>query len=119
MYICRDCEKEFRKYKVIIETHNMTSSPYEEFHVCPICFSTNIKKKEANHCKCCGARMYKEGDYCNSTCRRRGELLWEMERQKKQAWLKSPLYLALKEVEEYNSEHGTNLSYGQYFSGVR
>ncbi len=116
MYCCQDCGKIFRKYKVITEKHNLTAMPYEEINVCPFCFSTNITKKQVNYCKCCGARMYKEGDYCNNTCRRRGEMLWEKERRKKQAWLEHPLYAALKEVEQYNKEHGTNLSYGQYFA---
>ena len=119
MYYCQDCEKEFRKLKVIIETHDLPSGPYEKYLVCPHCHSTNVKEKPAKYCGCCGARMSGDGDYCSAACKKRGEYLWAKERSQKERWEKHPLNLAIKEVERYNKEHGTNLSYGQYFAKVR
>lgn len=119
MYYCQDCEKEFKNKKVIIETHDLSSEPYERIEVCPFCNGTNVKKKPTRYCMCCGARMSGEGDYCSTTCRRRGEYLWAKERSQKEQWAKHPLNIAIKQVEQYNKEHGTNLSYGQFFAGVR
>ena len=119
MYYCQDCERTFKRLKRITETHSLPNEPYEHFFVCPFCKSANVKKKPVRHCKCCGARMYKEGDYCSAACRRRGEYLWETERRRKKEWEQHPLRLAIKEVEDYNKQTGKNLSYGQYFAGVR
>lgn len=118
MYYCKDCKKEFKIPKVINETHFMPSGE-EVYRVCPICLSKNVIKKPPRFCKYCGARLYVKGDYCNKTCERRAKEVWERERRRKRDWLASALYSAIKEVENYNKEHGTNLSYGQYFGVVK
>lgn len=119
MYYCKECEKEFKMPKVFFENHDCPYPHGEKSSLCPICLGENIIKREPRYCKCCGARLYKEGDYCNKTCKKRGEILWEMERQRKRDWQSSPLYNALKEVEDYNLQNNKNLSYGQYFAMVK
>ncbi len=60
--------------------------------------------------------MYKKGDYCSSSCKKRGEYLFETEKIRKKELFESPLYKAVREIEKYNKTHGTHLSYGQYFA---
>lgn len=119
MYYCQDCEKQFKNKKIITETHGLACEPYETLEVCPFCHGVNVKKLPVKYCMCCGARMTGTGDYCSAACRRRGEYLWAKQRSQKEKWDRHPLNLAIKEVEKYNKENGKNLSYGQYFAGVR
>ena len=116
MYACKDCKKIFKKYKTVTETHSLPDSPFEEFAICPFCDGKHIIILQVQHCKCCGARMYGKEDYCSDACKRRGEYLYALERKRKADWHAHPLYLAIKEVEEYNKRTGSNLSYGQYFA---
>ncbi len=116
MYACKDCKKTFKKYKTVTETHSLPDTPFEEIPACPFCGGRQIMILEVQHCKCCGARMYGKKDYCSEACRRRGEYLYALERKRRAAWLQHPLYLAIKEVEEYNRKTGRKLSYGQYFA---
>jgi len=118
VYYCQDCEKEFKLPKIIKEDHGQPEHN-EVFRVCPLCFSRNIIKRPPRFCKYCGARLYTEGDYCNKRCERLAHEVWERERKRKRDWLASPLYSAIKEVEEYNKTHGTALSYGQYFGVIK
>ncbi len=119
MYYCQDCKKEFKKLKKLIETHGHTFPPYEEFYLCPHCNSSRVKKLPTRHCACCGAKMSGQGEYCSTQCKTKGEYLWAKERRIKEYWQTHPLYEAVREVEKYNKENGKNLSYGQYFAGVR
>lgn len=116
MYYCQDCKKKFEHFKKVYETHGLDCPPYEIFYVCPHCGSAHIKKIERYYCKCCGARIFKPTDYCSPACKKRGEYLWEMQRKRKKELLESPIYKAVREIEAYNRENGTNLSYGQYFA---
>ncbi|MCQ2478074.1 MAG: hypothetical protein MJ091_02490 [Clostridia bacterium] len=71
------------------------------------------------HCRCCGARL-KDGktEYCNERCRRRGQRLWRLEQIRRRKWLSDPIGHTVRNVEEYNKSHGTNLSYGQFVAQV-
>ncbi len=120
MYICQDCEKEFNLPEKIFEKHGLTERPFEAISVCPECGSSKITQKVFSHCRCCGAKL-RDGsrEYCDSTCRRRGEKMWADQRKRLKEREKNPLILAIREVEAYNKANGSRLSYGQYFSGRR
>lgn len=117
MYYCTDCKKKFFDPKIYFERHGLDSPPYEKIMLCPYCESEDIAYIEARHCKCCGARLSydNKGDYCNKACETRGKRLFELEAKRRKLRLVSPLYAAVRAVEEYNKEHGTNLSYGTYY----
>lgn len=42
MYICNDCGAVFTNPKIFYERHGLENPPFEEWHVCPSCESTNI-----------------------------------------------------------------------------
>lgn len=55
----------------MVETHGLDTPPYEEYEVCPGCFSTNITK--GIQCDCCGeyiidryAQVESGERYCDS-----------------------------------------------------
>ncbi|MBQ0084055.1 MAG: hypothetical protein KBS52_04745 [Clostridiales bacterium] len=116
MYYCQDCKRKFNSPKKITETHSLPCPPYEVFYVCPFCLGADFKKIEPRYCKCCGARVYKKGDYCSVSCKKQGEYLYEMQRKRRKELFESPLYRAVRQVEEYNRKNGTHLSYGQFFA---
>lgn len=116
MYCCKDCGKKFEKPKIMYDEHGFKSPPYEKYYVCPVCKSENFSEKQVNHCKCCGARISEGKEYCDSTCRNRGERMWRLQSLRNEKNNKNPVVLAVREVEEYNRIHNTELSYGQYFA---
>ncbi len=120
MYICKDCKKKFAVPFTFFEEHGLDTPPYEKFTVCPHCKGENIKIIETRHCKCCGARLKYEnrGEYCNERCRKRGERLWKLEEQRRKKRMNSPLNEVLNKLKEYNEEHKTRLSYGQFVAKV-
>lgn len=117
MYYCTDCKKRFFDPKIYFERHDNLPPPYEKHILCPYCESEKITYLEARHCKCCGAKLpyNNKGDYCDCACKRRGEKLWRLEAKRRKERLLSPLYSAVRELEEYNKENGINMSYGKYF----
>ncbi len=116
MYVCMDCEKRFFNPKFYFERHLLASPPYERHIMCPFCESENIAEIEVRHCRCCGARLRREntGEYCNASCKRRGEKLWKMQEINRKKRLTNPIVQITNKLEEYNKSHGTNLSYGQF-----
>lgn len=71
-------------------------------------------------CKVCGARFTstsRHSEYCSTECSEYGR------EQKRQSLRRSqslePLLKICREIDAYNKEHGTRLSYGQYVSGRR
>ena len=50
MFICYDCEKTFDEPRVIVETHNLDTPPYETYSACPYCHGAFT---EAYKCDCC------------------------------------------------------------------
>ena len=115
MYICQDCGLEFSNPEYITETHLLDLPPFEVIRVCPNCKSSNLKKPQVLHCHCCGRRLpYGVKEYCNSLCRRRGELMWQEQAKRRNIKYRNPLERILREVEEYNNKNGTRYSYGMY-----
>ena len=116
MYYCTDCGSKFEYPEVICETLELKEPPYKRIKICPFCKSGEIDELELYHCHCCGARLSEKGEYCSDRCKKAGELLYEAEIKRRKEFLESPLAKAVKEVEEYNAQHKTKHSYGQYFA---
>ena len=117
MYYCTDCNKRFFDPKIVFERHGAVCPPYEKHVMCPYCESGNIVLLEVRHCRFCGAKLpyNAAGDYCDAACEKRGKRLWELEAKRRKERVLSPVYAAVRAVEEYNKTHGTHLSYGGYF----
>ncbi len=114
MFYCKTCKQKFQKPKTVWESHGLDHPPYERVSLCPLCGGTDIHPAPT-HCRCCGAKLYDTiGEYCCEKCRLRGEEMWRLERKKRKKQEKDPLYLLVRETEEYNRKNGTRLSYGQF-----
>lgn len=119
MFYCRNCGFEFEKPENIYENHGMLSPPFEKISVCPNCRSDRIFQKNITHCRCCGARLPKGiHDYCSEWCREKGEKLYALERKRRRITEQSPVCEIIKQLKKYNTEHGTDLSYGQFVAFV-
>lgn len=116
MYYCQDCKKEFEYVEVVFERHGLDNPPFERLKLCPFCHSEHFKELSGTHCKYCGSKLDKNGDYCSEYCRKLGEKLWERQSEQRLARNKSLLELTLRELDSYNKSHGTKLSYGQYIA---
>ena len=120
MYRCKDCNRKFEIPKKVIETHGQTAPPFEVFYLCPFCNSTNFEKIIVGYCRCCGRRLNKPSDYyCSESCRLNAIKLKRKEELRKQALIRNPLSILIKEVEDYNNEHKTKYSYGQYVTIIK
>lgn len=119
MYYCSDCQCEFSNPKIIYESHNLSSPPFEKNFVCPACNSPSIREKTVTHCRCCGAKL-KPADieYCSDACKRKGEILWRMQIKKRQLAETSPLGIIINNIEDYNRKNNKKYSYGQYVALV-
>ena len=115
MYYCKVCGGKFEVPQKIYETHGFSTPPYEEFFVCPICNSPEIKEISRTHCRCCGALLSRtQKEYCSVSCRTKGEILWREQIKKIKRELGNPINILLRELKAYNLQNGTNYSYGQY-----
>ncbi len=120
MYHCKDCNRKFDTPQKFVETHGQTAPPFEVFFLCPFCGSTNFKKIIIGYCKCCGRRLNNPDDYyCSESCRINAIKLKRKDELRKQALVENPLNILIKEVEEYNNQHKTKYSYGQYIAIVK
>ncbi len=117
MYICHDCNTPFSLPEKITEKHGLNCPPYETISVCPYCKSQNFELKKREFCRYCGVRLPKnKTDYCSDSCEKRGEKLFSKQQNHKQKILNSTIYKAVRQVENYNKEYRTRLSYGQFFA---
>ncbi|MBO5199898.1 MAG: hypothetical protein J6B93_01330 [Clostridia bacterium] len=116
MYRCLDCKGEFSFVKIDFERHGLDTPPFERRSLCPYCESDNIIYDTEPHCRYCGSRLREKKDYCSAHCRRRDYICRQMDEKRRKYLADSPLTAAIKEVESYNKEHGTRLTYGQYFA---
>ena len=120
MYICNKCHFEFDKPSFLIETHGLSSPPYEKVATCPLCESTSFSKRPVYYCKYCGARLTKsKTDYCDEICKEKNRKLLIKEQNRQKLIYESPVYQLTRETEAYNTTHNTNLSYGQYVTLVK
>ena len=119
MYYCSNCGFEFSNPKNVYESHNLSSPPYENTSVCPVCNSTAFYEKNSTHCRCCGAKL-KSGtfEYCSKECEKKGKLLWQKQRKKRLVAQTSPLGVIIKDIELYNKNNNKKYSYGQYVALV-
>ena len=116
MYRCLDCKGEFCFVKIDVERHGLDTPPFARRSLCPYCESDNIIYDTEPHCRYCGSRLREKKDYCSADCRRRDYICRQMDEKRRKYLADSPLTAAIKEVESYNKEHGTRLTYGQYFA---
>lgn len=117
MYYCPDCGCEFAVPKKISETHGLTSPPFEVIYVCPNCKGSEFYEKTSTHCRCCGAKLSdSQTEYCSDTCKNKGIKMWKRELRRRRLRTENPLNLFIAELEYYNKQNGTMLSYGQYES---
>lgn len=121
MYYCKNCRCEFEEPKIIIETHGLSSPPYESFCVCPFCRSTDFSEIRIKYCHACGARLYGDNNtnYCNDSCRITDIRLRKKEATHRKKINESPLATLIREVDKYNAEHNTKVSYGQYVALIK
>ena len=117
MYYCPDCGYEFATPKKICERHSLDTPPYEEISVCPNCKNSDFYKKTSTHCRCCGAKLAdNKNEYCSDICRDKGIKMWKRQLKKRQLRNQSPINAFVAELEYYNKQNKTLLSYGQYES---
>lgn len=120
MYYCPECGLEFSAPKKDFETHGYNSPPFESIYCCPNCNGTSFYEKITTHCRCCGAKIgNNKKDYCSDVCEKKGEKLWMREIKRRKMHLTHPLFSMVREVNLYNSENGTNYSYGQYIALIK
>ena len=116
MYYCTDCGRKFEEPNIAY-----IKQPYsmEEIVYCPNCYSENIREEDARYCRCCGKKLKdKKRWYCSEECKKRGELLWKIQRERKRREKGSSLIKLSVKIEEYNKAHGTTLSYGFFVANV-
>lgn len=116
MYCCQDCKKEFLYVEVVFERHGLSTPPYERIKLCPHCHSNNFGEIEEHYCLSCGSKLRNTTDFCSPSCRKKGRDILRREEQRRDFLKNSPIMKSVKEVEEYNKEHGTKYSYGSYFA---
>ena len=115
MYYCPECGCEFKIAKKIFEKHGFTSPPFEGIAVCPDCGGTDFYQKSSTHCRCCGSKLSEsQSDYCSDACKSKGIKMWKREQKRRHIRNLSPINLIVAELEHYNKENHTTLSYGQY-----
>ncbi len=120
MFVCQDCGQKFDAPRKIKEKSDGLCSLPRIYYVCPVCKSENFKEREVKYCKCCGRAMNtNKKDYCSAECRKSGEKQYEAQRLKNIHIRNSPIYKTVRMLEEYNKEHKTNLSYGQFASALK
>ena len=120
MYYCNNCGGEFYSPKVLKEMHGLSSPPYEKLLVCPICKSDSFYEINTTHCRACGAKLSRAGsEYCGVSCRAKGEKLWLKQRLNKEAMSENPLFKKVRELERFNKENSTDLSYGRYVAFLK
>lgn len=119
MYYCRDCGFEFEAPEIITETHGLSAPPYERDLCCPRCKGRRFREKVGGYCRCCGAKLTGQTDYCSEKCRAKGEAMWRRELKRRSRSLSDPLNKIVRETDDYNRENGTRYSYGQYVALVR
>ncbi len=117
MYYCKSCGRKFNTPQKSYETHGLSNPPYEKISICPFCNSTDFIEVAHTHCRCCGALLIKsQSEYCSSSCKTKGEKLWQQQFEKLKTEHNSPINIILRELKEYNLKNGTDYSYGQYVS---
>lgn len=120
MYYCKNCGFEFSEPEKTYETHAFSDTPFELIYICPNCKSGNFREKNLTHCRCCGSRLPKgHNEYCSESCKSKGEKLWQKEFKRRNRDLKDPLKMLVRECRNYNLQHNTSYSYGQYVAIIR
>jgi len=116
MFFCNSCKSDFDKPLLIKESHGAPPPYFEEREVCPNCESQDYIIIYSGYCRCCGRKIPNTREYCNESCRKAGEEMWLRQHHRQAQREKDPMYITLKEIDLYNKEHGTRLTYGQYIA---
>ena len=116
MYKCKKCETVFN-YCDMFDSRLFPNVPYgTERQFCPTCKSTEVSHYDGTYCGCCGMPISHTLDYCSDACRKMAAELYEREERRRKIIQDFELSAAIREVDDYNRENGTRLSYGKYFS---
>ncbi len=120
LYYCKNCGRNFEKPQKEYEKHIFTDTPFELFYTCPFCKSRNFREHITTHCRCCGAKLPAgKTEYCSEACKSRGKKLWEREFKRRERNVSSPISIITRECNEYNRQHNTRYSYGQYVALIK
>ena len=112
MYYCTDC-------KIFIEDPKLKNfkinGKTERRAVCPVC-GEKLILSTPEYCRYCGARLKDAGTdgYCSDGCRRLGKKLWTRELRRRKKTNADPIARILRMLTDYNREHKTKYSYGQF-----
>lgn len=116
MYKCKKCETVFN-YCDMFDSRLYPNVPYGTARqFCPTCKSTEVSHYDGTYCGCCGMPISHNLDYCSDSCRKMAAELYEREERRRKIIQDFELSAAIREVDDYNRENGTRLSYGKYFS---
>ena len=120
MYKCQDCGNIFDAALIYTEQHGLDTPPYEKRSACPNCKGEFLFEAPVRHCRCSGAKLKANaGEYCDDTCRKKDARLRALEVARKNKRASDPLWVMVREVAEYNREHSTRYSYGQYVALIK
>ena len=115
MYECQDCGRRFERAEEYFEKHGLDTPPFERRWCCPICGSENFRECVGCYCRGCGRRLAPgAGSYCSEHCRRQDYLLRQQEAERRASRRNDPIEKLVRATWQYNLEHGTRYSYGQY-----
>ncbi len=116
MYKCKKCGAVFNCYDIFMERYYPSVMPSVPAKHCPSCKSEKVTVYDGKYCACCGIVIDEWQEYCSAECEHTAKLLQEREEKRKRLVRSFEISLAVREVEDYNREHGTRLSYGEYFA---
>ena len=119
MYHCKDCGFEFLYADTIFERHGLALPPFEQIQVCPNCKSRNFERTKISHCRCCGRRINKANtEYCSKECKIKGEFMWREQSRRRKLYENSSLISVTRQLDEYNEQHKTNYTYGNFVGKI-
>ncbi len=116
MYKCKKCDAVFNYCDIFMERFYPNVLPSAVRKHCPSCKSDRVTLYDGKYCACCGVAIDEWQEYCSAECEHTAKILREREEKRKRLVRSLEISVAVREVENYNREHGTRLSYGEYFA---
>lgn len=114
MYECKKCKSEF---SLPVVEFARSGDINDVVSYCPNCMSIHISKVEVKKCAFCLKKTALKGEkYCSDFCKKFGEESEKKSAESRKKVQEFDVAKAIIEVDEFNKEHRTNYSYGQYFA---